>query len=1319
MNVQSLQEFLSNRRRRVFLGVFFVFAAVALVKAIELVSLDRLENNWPTAKAERVQESVQAISETFQRNQETTYRFARELAQNEELPTWLASDSREHKIALFEYLRTSNAANQYSVEVFNDDESLIAWDGRTVEGLADLIRRTQSSRSNPYSVVLPGAIYSYLSVVVPVLATDTPVGVVAVSRALDVNYPLSNRFLQRTGLAGELSALLGLPVEFQLSPDAQTSENVQSVSVPLHGIDGRILGYALFGRVGRSEYLQEVQQRFEDLIHSLLALGLIGLVLLGYLYVRRFLSPFWWFVVLTGFLWGVRYAWLWLEFPSALLEWQIFDPKFFASPFGGGLAASMGELLITSLFLVVNSWALFRTVLRDLLLEGTPRQSAGGGLLALLGVPVVSIVVVLLFRAYAASVESAVFDSTLSYIDPTRMFPDLPVGTMLLILFLMAASLLLVSLAGFLFCLRTSHQFFKKQFHPGVFVVSVFVIFAGLFASLYHRPLLPIFLYLFFVAILSVLSVGLWHLVRTGYSPLRFRHLTLFSVGVILLLTPVLDHLDHRREREQVQTLAEETTRPADTWLSFVVEQTLRQIAEDEEVRQVLRGDHSERMSKLAFTSWAKSLLSSEGYNCSIAFFGPRGEERSTFSIGPHDAQRVVNPTLEMDATPGISVHEQKSILGTVKSYSGSVSILDETGTSIGIIDVILFAGQRSLFRGETPEVLRSYGRERSESHFRPASVSEFVDNRMVFTTAENFPLGRVVPTEVIERYESSPARYVWVDETIEGTQYETLYVFGDGGTVLLALTMEQLDLRWHMFNLFKVVFFFLLLGLLVWISIVVVRYLLGHRYRIDFGHKVLGSLLFVALIPIVLLAFYNRQLVLDRMEEITTQRLRDELDVIELHLRDILEQGVAHFQDVVDDEFCWRVANEVGTDFNVYLGGRLHASTKPELFEADLLDRRSSGESYVNVLLKGKNFFRETESIGRYPYVVGYKPIAVDDSNIVGVIGVPTLYRQSEIDEQLAKRNAFIFGVYALVVVFVVGGGAVFAHRIAKPIRNLTAATKRIAGGELGFEIPSDRTDEIGDLVDSFNAMSRDLKIDREVLARVERELAWREMAKQVAHEIKNPLTPLKLSIQHLRQAYKDRARDWNEIFDGVTRTMLEQIETLSHIASEFSRLARMPRRGDMLCNLNQIVQEAVALFAQEPGIDFQSKYDDTIGEILADPEELRRAFINILRNSVQAIQAKPSSVGSIVVETRHTDGSISIKIEDNGCGIPDDVKGKLFQPNFSTKTDGMGLGLVLVRQTILQLQGTIKVESTVGKGTQVVVHLPLRKQSDDEKNP
>jgi nitrogen fixation/metabolism regulation signal transduction histidine kinase len=237
---------------------------------------------------------------------------------------------------------------------------------------------------------------------------------------------------------------------------------------------------------------------------------------------------------------------------------------------------------------------------------------------------------------------------------------------------------------------------------------------------------------------------------------------------------------------------------------------------------------------------------------------------------------------------------------------------------------------------------------------------------------------------------------------------------------------------------------------------------------------------------------------------------------------------------------------------------------------------------------------------------------------------------------------------------------------------------------------------------------MTRDLKRGREELIRAEREMAWREMARQVAHEIKNPLTPMKLSIQHLRQTFRDRAPDFGRILEDVTRTVGEQIDALSRIASEFSRFARMPERQLTRCDMNEVVGEAIRLFAREERIRFETRLSPALPPVRADREELRRAFINVIRNSVQAM----SSQGTITVATSMSGGRVTATLRDSGPGIPDEVMPRLFTPNFSTKTDGMGLGLAMVKGMLDDIGGSIRISSEQGRGVTVTITLPAAQE-------
>jgi signal transduction histidine kinase len=195
-----------------------------------------------------------------------------------------------------------------------------------------------------------------------------------------------------------------------------------------------------------------------------------------------------------------------------------------------------------------------------------------------------------------------------------------------------------------------------------------------------------------------------------------------------------------------------------------------------------------------------------------------------------------------------------------------------------------------------------------------------------------------------------------------------------------------------------------------------------------------------------------------------------------------------------------------------------------------------------------------------------------------------------------------------------------------------------------------------------------------------------------------------MRLSIQHLRRTYLDGAEHFGEILDSVTKTVIEQIDTLSRIASEFSHFARMPRRNLDRLDVGRVIEEAVRLFSQESSVMFDLRIRDGIPPIVADREELRRALINIIRNGIQAMDG----TGSILIQSSSEGGGVSISVTDFGKGVPADMLDKLFMPNFSTKTDGMGLGLAIVRKTVEDLHGTVTLKSEEGKGTTVSVWLP-----------
>ena len=225
-------------------------------------------------------------------------------------------------------------------------------------------------------------------------------------------------------------------------------------------------------------------------------------------------------------------------------------------------------------------------------------------------------------------------------------------------------------------------------------------------------------------------------------------------------------------------------------------------------------------------------------------------------------------------------------------------------------------------------------------------------------------------------------------------------------------------------------------------------------------------------------------------------------------------------------------------------------------------------------------------------------------------------------------------------------------------------------------------------------------------ILAQSERESAWREMARQIAHEIKNPLTPMKLGIQHLQRALIEKPEEANELAAKVSKTMIEQIENLAEIATAFSSFAKMPTANKEEVNLIEILQNVMHLFNQNntTNIFFKQKIDQAI--IYADKNQLLSVFNNLIKNAQQATEETDNAKIELFLE--ESDDYYKIDVVDNGVGIPEDQIHKVFVPNFTTKSSGTGLGLAISKQIIENNKGQISFKSVENKGTTFTVLLP-----------
>jgi signal transduction histidine kinase len=317
---------------------------------------------------------------------------------------------------------------------------------------------------------------------------------------------------------------------------------------------------------------------------------------------------------------------------------------------------------------------------------------------------------------------------------------------------------------------------------------------------------------------------------------------------------------------------------------------------------------------------------------------------------------------------------------------------------------------------------------------------------------------------------------------------------------------------------------------------------------------------------------------------------------------------------------------------------------------------------------------------------------------------------------ERLNERTQTLINIAMVVsagaVVLALLLGIVVARRLTRPLHELVAATKQVADGDRQISLPKRSGDELGELMDAFVTMTEELQASENRLRNAERVAAWEEIAQELAHEIKNPLTPIQMSIETLRRSWQRKHAAFDEHFDEATQTILEEVERLKRIVSEFREFARMPEISSAPCDLNEIVQRCTQLFAEsDRDVHVTHTLSPKVGTILADAEQLRQVIQNLIQNAIQACSSTPSQ-GSVLVTTRALNAhQVEIAVEDNGAGIAEEDLARVFSPHFTQKTDGTGLGLSISHRIVAAHGGRIGVSSKPGMGARFVVVLPRTK--------
>jgi nitrogen fixation/metabolism regulation signal transduction histidine kinase len=815
------------------------------------------------------------------------------------------------------------------------------------------------------------------------------------------------------------------------------------------------------------------------------------------------------------------------------------------------------------------------------------------------------------------------------------------------------------------------------------------------------------------------------------------------------------------QENKYLELTAKKISEQADDKIHFLISSSLEDISDNPSLEFDLKNKN--KYPKLAFNIWTQSTLYSEDLNTGVFILDPDGKPVSDFNINPSElvSDSVVNFALRNIRTKtavrsdsvNISkenpneITEEESGTGDegrifqnreMKFYCG-IKPIEKVNLKNSrfnrVMGYLVIAAQydaKNFLAQSSMQIFKNFTQDNLINKLTSAPViSEFSDGELV--SSSNTDLSRsfmksldLFRESIKDKIDKSALRY----DQVENQLYKSCYVLTrqDRTVDVAAEKIYVVSIKVNDFSLITFFFFKYLLFVIIIYVVYILLYLCykltaymlrpqeERTIKFGFREKIFVSFIVVSVIPIIVLAIYSREFVKEKNNEFYHNQMISDLRIVEQYIKNkvpALEYSNTKQQGSESSVNLFNIFGKGFTEshknFNIYIKTKLVSTTDEQLYKSDLLDDRISANAFYNIALLKKDYYAENQDIGSLTVLAGYKPMYDNFNNLTGIISSQTVFRQNEINQELTESLVYIFGVYFVAVLFLVIIVNILSYTISNPIIKLQKATEQLSKGNIEIQVRSSSKDEIGELVNSFNKMTRELKRSRAELKKVERESAWRDIARQVAHEIKNPLTPMKLAMQHLYFAYSHGTGDFKSILQTTNRLIIDQIETLNRIATEFSDFAKMPSRNYQPIVIDEILQDVVKLLNSDGKITLKLSESIENKSVIGDKDEVKRALINIIRNSMQAIDEKVCDRGDghVYVETVVSNGYYKIYIKDNGIGMDEDTLQLLFEPYFSTKTSGMGLGLVITKKIIDDMKGKIFVRSSRDKGTEVEIRL------------
>lgn len=1261
--------------RKYFPIVFFIFILIVVAGVITPVVIESKKSNWDKQLSEKINEVEGGIKNLFYEKESELVKTKNQIKNDLQQALF----AEEYEYGKLISLINSEKFNSYSIEIVAPNGKIIAWNNISA------IRQEEV-----FPFVYPvNEVYFFNSPLVTYLTLiDTMIlhgdrFYLLLSKPVEKQYSLQNNFYKKISFSEELSQKFNTLFTVYYDPFSQPSKDGRKHSVILLNSQKSKIGLVSFFKPSLSFEITEIHDTATRIQIFLLVAGLFFLTLgmkSDFMSIKwkslRLLTLIIYFTILRLILY-------WSGFPARFLNGPLVDPSFFSSTFAWGIVKTPIEFFVTNIFLVIIGLKFFQYILEYF----NEKESSRYIILKFILSPLIAILAFYTLRGLAASVKSVVFDSTIRYFKEPDLIPSLPTLFMNLNILLLGLAVVFVVIS-FILVIGKFIKLFKKEPTIPKFIslfllmqVSCFIFFIR-----QSEPLVTSFMWFAFLSLIFLVIANLL------FREKKFTINIIYSSLITSVITiSMLNYFNLELEKRSLKVIANEVNRSNKELLSYLVEETLRNSVQNEKLVSSFYKLNSNFDSE-AFIAWSKSSLQRESLNSEFIIFDRYLKSKGRFNVGFNeiiDFKKIISK-----AEASISISEVESTTEYGITYAGIVPI-ENNNIIDGYIGVAANFKVENLGAEDFPDFLVSNKAAiGSVVDLNLVKIFEFTDGKLLSVKGNVFPSKE--QRELLMNVKLSPDNDSWTNLSFNGEDFITyvLKTNRDNTEKITVVSIKEKEIAWSLYNFFKIFIVHSIFILVFFILLLTFRVV---KLKYTFRTKLLGAFLLVSIIPIIALAIYNREVVRERTNTAIFSELSKRSEYLENHVR-------AQMQKHPDRDLLTAFDNagkELGIAFTIYENADRIFSSKNEYYNNRLLPGKLKSEVHYNL-----NYltYRETltkESIDNYVYDAYYRKIDFEGKSFI--IGVNDAFNKITLFYSPVDADIFLFGIYSFAVIVITVFSTVFANQISSPIRQLTRATNAVAQGDLSVQLANKEKGELKELLDGFNAMTDELQKNQKDIAELERESAWKEMAKQVAHEIKNPLTPMKLSVQQIVAAYNDRKTNFDEILKKLSQAILNQIDNLSLIASEFSAFAKMPSLKLEEFDLIPVVSDTVHLFGDEVAeVKFQNDVEMVV--VVSDNSQMRRMLINLIRNS---IQAKASIIN---IRVTAEDAFAIIIISDDGKGISPENQNKIFESNFTTKEKGLGIGLKLIKRFLENINGEIKLISSSPSGTEFRITIPLK---------